>query len=148
MSEDLFSHDEALRRLAGDPTHCAFAFFPKHSAGEISGGVFFFLELGESKPLLRAFQGRFFSGEAKTGVYDDEEADRHAALFLQVFGVDPRTLSFKACAPAQIETAVHHAIERNVSILNGFETIPQSERDISPEWEALLLQHLPTKEFL
>lgn len=146
MPETLFSHAEAVQRVREDHAHCAFAFFPNHSAGEIHGGVFFFVEFGDSSPQLRAFRGRFFTGEATTGVYEDADLYKNSASFLAVFGVDPRSLMFKACSQKQIETAIHHPIERNISVLNGHEKVPDSEREVSPEWEALLFQHMPTKE--
>lgn len=145
MLDLLFSHDEALHRLDEDRSQCAFAFYPKHSAGDISGGVIFFLEPGDPMPQLRVFRGRFFTGSATTGVYNGKDAELYTSLFIEVFGVDPRTLRYKACTPAQIETALHCAIERNVSVLNGHHFVPLSDREITPEWESLLFQHMPKK---
>lgn len=145
---ELFSFDNAVLRLTEQADQHSFAFFPTISSGDIVGGTIFLLlvDHNEDAPHLA-----LFTESGVFGISVGEETSHHLDSLKQeeneitaLYGIDPRTLRYKACDRQQISKSMMTLPEHAVAVLNGAPNLtPDSVNQASPIWSGWLTQHLP-----
>jgi hypothetical protein len=135
--------------LDENPDNVSFAFFPEFRAGNIVGGKVFSLsknddddyEEGDTLYWLNADGGLFFSSFGEEDYLSIDDFDDDSVV--QSYGIDPRTLLYKACTKEQALGASGMQTEYAVAILNGRDDlVPDSIQAASATWLGFLTQHL------
>lgn len=144
--QDTFTFKDAMKRLEENEANCSFAFYPRTKNGKVVGGTIFTLsqynEDGESSYHITTDGGLFFSSCGEEGFHQQEDFDDKSVV--EMYGVDPRTLLFKACTEEQAFGASGMQTEFAVAIINGREDlVPDSIQEASTTWHAFLTQHIP-----
>lgn len=148
MIDDLYSFEEAKRRLLEDPDQCSFAVYPGQIGREYVKATVFLLvsqeDEGDTHLNLYTETGQFFTSSDEEDIHDvfalGDEADRIRSLY----GIDPRSLRYKACTEDQIFSAMDVQIEHAIALLNGRpEDTPRFPDDLPDVWDTWLTQHAP-----
>lgn len=143
---ELFTFEHAIKRLEENEVFRSFAFYPRTKNVHVVGGTLFSLsrqdEDGETSYHIDTDGGLFFSscGEEDFHVIDDFDDE----AVVEMYGVDPRSLLFKACTEEQALGASGMQTEFAVAIINGREDLtPDSIQEATAEWNGFLNQHIP-----